>query len=365
MPRSPRYHKEGSCNTVGTILMRRRSDGSPAYMAKIIIRRAGVVAHRESRTFDRQREAKAWLAQREAALQEGLPQASVTLAAAIERYLAEARREPGRTKAQVLGAILGHPIARMDCAAIRSHDLLTFATELAGDRLPQTVENYLSHLASIFQIAQPAWGIPLDPREMDAARKVARRLGVTGRSVRRDRRPSLEEMDALMSWFDGRPARALPMGAVVAFALYSTRRQEEILRLRWDDLEPGRALVRAMKHPGGTAGNDVWVDLPPEAEAIALSMPRTGERIFPYSVDAVGAAFTRACKMIGIVDLRFHDLRHEGISRLFEMGWTIPQVAQVSGHRSWSSLQRYAHLRHKGDRWAGWSWLEKMARGGT
>jgi hypothetical protein len=41
--------------------------------------------------------------------------------------------------------------------------------------------------------------------------------------------------------------------------------------------------------------------------------------------------------------LHFHDLRHEGISRLFEMGRTIPQAASVSGHRSWASLQRYSH----------------------
>lgn len=57
-----------------------------------------------------------------------------------------------------------------------------------------------------------------------------------------------------------------------------------------------------------------------------------------------------------IDDLRFHDLRHTGISRLFEMGRTIPQVACVSAHRSWSSLKRYAHIRQSGDRLTGWSW---------
>ena len=56
-------------------------------------------------------------------------------------------------------------------------------------------------------------------------------------------------------------------------------------------------------------------------------MPRRDDRIFPYSTDAISAAFTRACKVLGIEDLHFHDLRHEGVSRLFEMGWTIPQVA--------------------------------------
>lgn len=60
--------------------------------------------------------------------------------------------------------------------------------------------------------------------------------------------------------------------------------------------------------------------------------------------------------MLGIEDLHFHDLRHEGVTRLFEMGRTIPQAASVSGHRSWSSLKRYAHIRQTGDKYAEWKW---------
>src|SRR5215510_8444584 len=107
------------------------------------------------------------------------------------------------------------------------------------------------------------------------------------------------------------------------------------------DLEEDRILVRDMKHPGDKKGNHVYCELPAEALAIIKSMPPAGERIFPYSTDAISAAFTRACRILGIEDLRFHDLRHEGISHLFEMGKTIPQVAAVSGHRSWTSLKRY------------------------
>jgi integrase len=67
--------------------------------------------------------------------------------------------------------------------------------------------------------------------------------------------------------------------------------------------------------------------------------------------------------LIGIEDLHFHDLRHEGVSRLFEMGRTIPQVASVSGHRSWQSLQRYSHLRATGDKWSNWVWLDRLTNG--
>jgi integrase len=111
-----------------------------------------------------------------------------------------------------------------------------------------------------------------------------------------------------------------------------------------------------MKHPGEKIGNDQWCDVPSEANGFMGELQTAG-RIFPYSEDAVGANFTRACQFLEIDDLHFHDLRHEGISRLFEMGWTIPRAATVSGHRSWQSLQRYSHLRQTGDKWAGWKWL--------
>ena len=72
---------------------------------------------------------------------------------------------------------------------------------------------------------------------------------------------------------DHRPS-SIPMQKIVAFALFSTRRQEEITLLRWDDLEEDRILVRDMKHPGDKKGNNVYCELPPEALAIIKSMPR-------------------------------------------------------------------------------------------
>ena len=59
-----------------------------------------------------------------------------------------------------------------------------------------------------------------------------------------------------------------------------------------------------------------------------LAQPHSSEHIFPYDPKSVGAAFTRACRVLGIKDLRFHDLRHEATSRLFERGYQIHEVAQ-------------------------------------
>lgn len=198
---------------------------------------------------------------------------------------------------------------------------------------------------------------------MADARKVLRKLGYNMRSRERDRRPTLEELDKLMTHFQGiqayRPT-SINMLKMAAFALFSTRRQEEITRIKWADLdeEGDRVLVRDMKNPGQKIGNNVWCHLPPEAMAILKTMPKVVEEIFPYNAESTSASWTRACKFLGIIDLHFHDLRHEGVSRLFEMDWDIPRVASVSGHRDWNSMRRYTHLRGRGDVYADWKWLD-------
>jgi len=154
------------------------------------------------------------------------------------------------------------------------------------------------------------------------------------------------------------------MHRVMGFALFSTRRQEEITRITWKglDADHSRVFIPNMKHPGDKAGNDVWCNLPDPALMIALAMPKAKDRVFPYHSDTISAAFTRACKFLEIEDLRFHDLRHEGVSRLFETGLSIPQVAAVSGHRSWSSLQRYTHIKQTGDKYQEWGWLDRLTQ---
>lgn len=350
---------------MGSITTRKRADGTVGYTAQIRLKQGGQVVHSEAQTFDRKQAANAWLKKRETELAqpgalEALQKPDPTLGQVIAQYKAEARRAMGKTKLQVLAAIERTPLAKMRCSQIASHHLVEFAQGLKVQ--PQTVGNYMSHLGAVFAIARPAWGYPLSKQAMDDATAVARRLGVVARSNKRERRPTLAELEALLGHFEAiraRRANSNPMVDVVLFALFSTRRLEEITLLRWADLnEPGsKILVRNMKHPGDKMGNDQWVDLPPEALAVVQRQPRRGERIFEVSTDAVGAAFTRACKVVGVEDLHFHDLRHEGVSRLFELGWTIPRVAQVSGHRSWSSLKRYAHLHQVGDKYEGWRWL--------
>lgn len=342
------------------------SNGKTTYTAQVRFKRGGKTVYSESQTFERERIAHAWLARRRHELEqpgalEKMLAPGGTLAEAIDAYTQDAGAI-GKTKAQVLRALKGYDIAKKPMSEIRSHDIVELARQLGdGDRQPQTVQNYLSHLGAIFAVARSAYGYDVGRDVVRDALESTRRLGMTRKSGKRDRRPTIKEMNIIMEHFADihrkRPS-SNPMHVMSAFALFSTRRQEEIVRITWADLDEvnSRVIVRDMKNPGQKVGNDVRCDLPPEALAIIRTMPRTDARIFPYSTDAVSAAFTRACAFLEVEDLHFHDLRHEGVSRLFEMGWTIPQVSGVSGHRSWSSLQRYSHLRQTGDKWKDWRW---------
>lgn len=131
------------------------------------------------------------------------------------------------------------------------------------------------------------------------------------------------------------------------FAIHSARRQAEICRLAWadNDVATRTGLVRDAKHPTAKEGNHRRFKYTADAWAIARRQPRISEFVFPHEPRSGGAAFTRACKLLAIHDLRFHDLRHEATSRLFEAGYQIHEVAQFTLHDSWNELKRYANIR--------------------
>ena len=123
-------------------------------------------------------------------------------------------------------------------------------------------------------------------------------------------------------------------------------------------------LIRSLQGQGGgriPMGAFSYEVTRQELARIIDAMPGKADEIFPYDASSISASFTRACQLLEIDDLHFHDLRHEGISRLFEMGWNIPHVATVSGHRSWASLKRYSHIKQRGDKYKDWKWLDIIA----
>lgn len=348
---------------MGSILKRKRKDGTYGYTAMVRLKRAGKLIYSQTETFDREQAATAWLKKRETELAQ--PGAldkpnDPTLADVIDVYNADKLRPHGKTKDQVLRTIKAADIGELRCSQVTSQALVQFAQSIKAQ--PQTVGNYMSHLAAVFAVARPAWGYPLDKQAMDDARMVLKKLGLVAKSRERTRRPTLDELNKLMdhySLMQLKRSDAIPMTRIILFAIFSTRRQEEITLIEGKDLDAPalEIIVRNMKNPGEKIGNDVTTTLTAEALQLIQLQPATAGRIWPYNADSISASFTRACVVLGIEDLHFHDLRHDGISRLFELGWSIPRVACVSGHRSWASLKRYTQYKKAGDKYADWPWM--------
>lgn len=190
---------------------------------------------------------------------------------------------------------------------------------------------------------------------VNLARIALKRLGLIGKGNERDRRPTEEELRKLFAHFDGNPRQLIPMSRIIKFAIATAMRQEEICRVAWNDLNLRTKMltIRDRKDPREKRGNDQRIPLLAMSgyDALALIEEQRAIRsnsdvqIFSYVSKSASARFTRTCAELKIDDLHFHDLRHEGTSRLFEAGFSIQQVALVTGHKDWKMLRRYTHLK--------------------
>ena len=116
-----------------------------------------------------------------------------------------------------------------------------------------------------------------------------------------------------------------------------------IAKLRWEhiDLDARTALLPMTKN--GTARK---VPLSTKAiEALTWCPPPHTGRVFKLTQHAMKYAFREVRQQCGLGNIRFHDLRHEAASRLFEKGLNVMEVAAITGHKNLKMLQRYTHLR--------------------
>ena len=321
------------------------------YRAQIRKFEAGKLVYSEAKTFKTKVLAARWAAIREGNLtpaEIAKSRANVlTVGDLILRYETEFAGTGGRTKQTDIKRLKGYDFCRLPVDELTSEVLIAHVRERLHSVLPQTVNNDLVWLRNVFRAAYPAWGLKLDSAEIDAARRFCVSKGMVSKSAERDRRPTLDELTRLDRHFASRDGRAdIPMQDIFWFAIHSARRQAEITRLQWaDNNEAHRTgMVRDIKHPR-KKGLTKEFKYTPKAWEIVQRQPRTSEFVFPYNPKSVGAAFTRACHLLEIKDLHFHDLRREGTTRLFESGYTIPEVQLFTLHEDWKMLARYVNLR--------------------
>ena len=267
----------------------------------------------------------------------------------------EVGKAPGRSKDATL-AMLKRELGGRNMAELDRDRIIRFgraqAEQGAGPVTLSidigTIKLVLSHAAAVHGVA-----VPVEP--VDLAWIALKRLGLVGKGNERDRRPTDDELAKLIAHFDSNPRQIIPMGRIIKFAVATAMRQEEICRVTWSDLN-GRTkmlTIRDRKDPREKKGNDQRIPLLAVSGFDALVLieeqrairGNEDDRIFPHHHESAGTAFTRACHDLGIKDLHFHDLRHEGTSRLFEAGFAIEQVALVTGHKDWKMLRRCTRLK--------------------
>ncbi|MCL6249142.1 tyrosine-type recombinase/integrase [Acinetobacter sp. ANC 4945] len=364
---------------MGTITQRKLVNGSIRYRAEIRINRKDLPIYKESKTFGSKKVAAIWLAKREAEIEEN-PEIlfgqedviDLTLSNAISKYLAEVGAEYGRTKTYSLKLIQKFPIARHVITKIKStHIAEHVALRKKGIEdlglvpvASSTLQHELLHIRGVLSHAAVMWDIDIDLNAFDKATAQLRKTRQISSSQKRDRLPTNDELMALTKYFVQKwrnPNYSYPMHLIIWFAIYSCRREAEITRMELSDFDRHNNSwkIRDLKNPTGSKGNHKEFNVLPQCEKIIelllekevrARMLKRGygdEYLIPLSPKTIGGEFRKACKLLGIDDLKFHDLRHEGCTRLAEQGFTIPQIQQISLHDSWGSLERYVSVKQR------------------
>lgn len=198
---------------------------------------------------------------------------------------------------------------------------------------PATVVRELGWMQHAIDIACSDWGQRV--RDGNPVKQV-RRPRINNR---RERRLQAGEWQAL---FDAVNELRLPlMKPLLALALATGMRRGELLSMQWKHVDLERCTVFLPQTKNGQART---VPLSPRAVQVLKQLPRSSVRCLPLSGNSVRLAFERLRTRAGVVDLTFHDIRHEAVSRFVESGLSLAQVQMISGHRDLRMLMRYTHL---------------------
>ncbi|MCL5060271.1 MAG: site-specific integrase [Candidatus Thermoplasmatota archaeon] len=319
-----------------------------------------------SKTFPTRALAEAWAKVTEAAMLRGHYIArddaeKTTLHDLIERYRSDVLpTKRGKHFAPSLN-VLDEKLGKLALSAITSKRVAAFRDERTKAGLSaSTVKKEINLLSKLIDLAGKEWGIAL------AANPCAMVTRPTENNAR-DRRLQPDEERYLLASCGGAVTR------LARLALETAARLGELLALRWVDVDLGRRVMLLRGIDGrGTKNGDAVRAVPLSSAAVSVfdelkDLPRSIDgRVFyqwkasdSFSktwvrvVARARAAYLGDCAAAGrepdgafLVDLRFHDLRHEAVSRLFERGvFDSMEVASITGHKTIAMLKRYTHLR--------------------
>jgi len=308
----------------------RPAGGKTRYQATV--RRRGFPPR--SKTFNRKRDAERWAHQVETDMERGTfvdrSEGNTTLLTkAIDRYMREVTsgKKGWQQEMQRLGAIQRKaPFARKAIALVTPTEIAAWRDARLETCASNTVRNDLVVLSSVYQHAMKEW------RMVDANPVRAIKWPPPGKARKRRLREGEEEK--LLAAADPQEA------AFIKLLLGTAMRFSEAASITSDCLRDGYIHLDETKN-----GDERDVPLSERVLEALRGCPvqiKSG-RLFPWSRFQWHYRFSRICKEAGIEGLRTHDLRHEGVSRLQELGLDVFEIAAVSGHKTLSQLSRYTH----------------------
>jgi integrase len=294
-----------------------------------------------SRSFLHKADAQAWARHIELQADRGdlTPKAIVlsqlTLGDLIRRYLDEVvpRKRSAKNEAAVLRAFLRHPVTQVALSKLTSAQLAAYRDERLTVVKGATVRREFVILRHCFETAKGEWSIPLRINPLKAVRLPSDSKARDRRLQQNDGEELMKAMTTPSAWY---------LRPLITLAIETGMRRGELLSIRWKDVDQTAPTIRILKTKNG---HPRTIPLTPKAVEILASLERKDDRVFPVTPNAVRLAWERLRRRAGLEDLRLHDLRHEAVSRFFEYGLTVPEVALISGHRDPRMLSRYTHLR--------------------
>jgi integrase len=300
-----------------------------------------------SRSFDRKSDAEAWAKRTEVALQSQPKRESsitkLTLSDLLDRYERDVTpTKRGKSAERYrLKTLKAHRIASQAIDKLTSVEVAAYRDDRLAKVKGSSVRRELAILQHCLQIAASEWGVASLLNKNPVAG-----IAKPSSGIARDRRLTDEDACKIA---EGLQATRNPyIKHAITFAIATGMRRGEILSLTWTNVDLANRVAFLPLTKNGEARAVPLSSLAINILADLLTIKAEQNNlvlVFPLSANALRLAWERLKRRAGIQDLRFHDLRHEAISRFFEVGLSVPEVKLISGHKDVRMLFRYTHLK--------------------